>query len=70
MNKVKANETISEKAVIKVKLVRSLIGCTERELATARGLGLKRIGTIKTLEDTPAVNGMIKKLSRIVSIVE
>lgn len=55
---------------IKVKLVRSSIRCTERQLATLRGLGLKRTGSTKELESTSAVHGMIKKVSRVVEIVK
>jgi large subunit ribosomal protein L30 len=34
------------------------------------GLGLKRIGNKKTLEDTPSVRGMIAKVSHLVRVVE
>ncbi len=37
---------------------------------TLVGLGLGRIGKVRTLEDTPAVRGMIAKVSHMVSIVE
>jgi large subunit ribosomal protein L30 len=33
------------------------------------GLGLKRIGNKKTLEDTPSVRGMIAKVSHLVRVV-
>ena len=38
--------------------------------ATLVGLGLGRIGKVKTLEDTPAVRGMIRKVAHMVAIVE
>lgn len=47
---------------ITVKLKRSVIGCTEKQKATIRGLGLRRINHTKTLENTPAVRGMIKSM--------
>jgi large subunit ribosomal protein L30 len=47
---------------ITVKLKRSVIGCTEKQKATIRGLGLRRINHSKTLENTPAVRGMIKSM--------
>jgi len=37
---------------------------------TLVGLGLGRIGKVRTLEDTAAVRGMIAKVSHMVSIVE
>ena len=44
-------------------LVRSVIGTKESHRATVRGLGLRRLNSSSTLEDTPAVRGMINKVS-------
>ncbi|PHS23262.1 MAG: 50S ribosomal protein L30 [Robiginitomaculum sp.] len=38
--------------------------------ATLVGLGLGKIGRVRTLEDTPSVRGMIAKVAHMVSIVE
>ncbi len=54
---------------IKVKLVKSLIGTKEVHRATVRGLGLRRLNSVSTLEDTPAVRGMINKVSFLVKVV-
>ena len=51
---------------IKVTLVRSLIGTMESHRATVRGLGLRRINSTAELIDTPAVRGMINKVSYLV----
>ena len=48
---------------VKVTLVRSLIGTKESHRATVRGLGLRRLNSSSVLEDTPAVRGMINKVS-------
>ncbi len=48
---------------VKVTLVRSLIGTKESHRATVRGLGLRRVNSSSVLEDTPAVRGMINKVS-------
>ena len=48
---------------IKVKLVKSVIGTKESHRATVRGLGLRRLNSVSELEDTPAVRGMINKVS-------
>ena len=48
---------------VKVTLIRSLIGTKESHRATARGLGLRRLNSSAVLEDTPAVRGMINKVS-------
>lgn len=48
---------------IKVKLVKSIIGTKESHRATVRGLGLRKLNSSSELEDTPAVRGMINKVS-------
>lgn len=48
---------------VKVTLVKSLIGTKESHRATVRGLGLRRLNSSSELQDTPAVRGMINKVS-------
>ena len=48
---------------IKVTLIKSIIGTKESHRATVRGLGLRRLNSSSVLEDTPAVRGMINKVS-------
>ncbi len=48
---------------VRVTLVRGLTGTRESHRATVRGLGLRRINHTVELEDTPAVRGMINKVS-------
>jgi len=55
---------------IVVKLKKSMIGKTERQRATVRGLGLKGVGSEKQLENTPSVRGMIKKVINFLEIKE
>ncbi len=55
---------------ITVKLTRSVIGCTDKQKATIRGLGLRRINHSKTLENTPAVRGMVKAMIQWLEIVK
>jgi large subunit ribosomal protein L30 len=57
---------MTEKKTVKIKLVRSLIGTRESHRATVRGLGLGRVNTISELEDTPAVRGMMNKVSYLI----
>jgi large subunit ribosomal protein L30 len=51
---------------IKVTLVKSVIGTKQSHRATVRGLGLRRLNSTAELEDTPAVRGMINKVSYLV----
>lgn len=54
---------------LKVQLIRSPIGTKESHRATVRGLGLRGVNSISELEDTPAVRGMINKISYLVKII-
>ena len=54
---------------VKVKLVRSPIGCKESHRATVRGLGLRKMHSVSELQDTPAVRGMINKISYLVAVI-
>ncbi len=51
---------------IKVKLVKSPIGCKEPHRATVRGLGLRRMNQTVELVDTPQVRGMIDTVRYLV----
>ncbi len=46
-------------AKIRIRLVKSPIGCKEPHRATVRGLGLRRMNQIVEVQDTPEVRGMI-----------
>ncbi len=51
---------------IKVTQVRSLIGTRPEHRASVRGLGLRRINHTVELADSPAIRGMINKVSYLV----
>lgn len=53
---------------LKVTLVRSGIGKNKRVRATLRGLGLTRLNRTVTLTNTPAIRGMIEKVSYMVKV--
>lgn len=54
---------------IKVKLVKGLIGTRQDHRATVLGLGLRRVNSLAVLQDTPAIRGMINKVSYLVKVV-
>jgi large subunit ribosomal protein L30 len=60
---------MSDKKTVTVKLVRSPIGCRTSHRATVVGLGLRRLNSQSTLEDTPAVRGMINKIAYLVQVL-
>ena len=55
---------------MKIKVVqrKSVIGRPQRQRETMRGLGLTKIGKVKILNDTPAIRGMINKVSHLVAV--
>jgi large subunit ribosomal protein L30 len=55
-------------AKIKIRLVRSTIGALPKHRATVRSLGLRKIGSSRVQEDTPAVMGMVKAVSHLVAV--
>jgi large subunit ribosomal protein L30 len=57
-------------ATIRIKMVGSVIGCTDDQRATVRGLGLRRMHQVVERVDTPAVRGMVKKVPHLVAVVE
>ncbi|CAI8419271.1 MAG: 50S ribosomal protein L30 [Henriciella sp.] len=58
------------KASVTVRQIASAIGRAPDQKQTLVGLGLNKIGRERTLEDTPAVRGMINKVGHLVEIVE
>jgi large subunit ribosomal protein L30 len=59
---------VSDRKTVKVTLVRSPIGTKQDHRATVLGLGLKKINQSRELEDTPAVRGMINKVSYLLKV--
>lgn len=57
-------------AEITVKLVRSRIGTTPAQRKLLDSLGLKRREQVKSFKDTPAIRGIIVKVSHLVALVD
>ena len=56
------------KKTLKIRLVRSPWGRLPKHRACLVGLGLRRIGSERELEDTPAVRGMVNKVSYLLAV--
>lgn len=54
---------MTDKKMLKVTLVKSLIGRLENHKACARGLGLRKLNQTVEVIDTPENRGMINKIS-------
>ncbi|MAR78271.1 MAG: 50S ribosomal protein L30 [Gammaproteobacteria bacterium] len=53
---------------IKLKQVRSLIGCTNKQICSMKGLGLRKINHQVTVKDTSEARGMIKVVRHMVEV--
>ena len=60
---------MADKKTLTVKLVRSVAGTMQSHRDTVRGLGLRKLNSTRTLEDTAAVRGMINKVSYLVKVL-
>jgi large subunit ribosomal protein L30 len=60
----------SKKKALRITLVRSPIGYSERQKRTVRALGLHRLHQTVEQIDSPAVRGMITKVSHLVKVEE
>lgn len=54
--------------MIRIKLTRSYIGVPEKHRKILRALGLKKIGCSIQHNDTKAIQGMVHKVSHLVSV--
>ena len=55
---------------VRVTQVASGLGRKPGQIGTLIGLGLNKIRKVSTLEDTPAVRGMIRKVHHLVRVEE
>ena len=60
---------MSDKKTLTVKLVKSVAGTRQSHRDTVRGLGLRKLNSERTLEDTPSVRGMIDKVAYLVKVL-
>jgi len=55
---------------LRVRLVKGLMGTKQEHRATARGLGLKWRNHCVELPDTPAIRGMINRISYLIEVTD
>ena len=56
--------------VLKVTLVKSMIGRPEKHRRVLRGMGLTRLHKTVELKDTPSIRGMVNKVVHLVRAEE
>ena len=59
-----------EEKKLKITLVRSFIGSSKDQRATATGLGLKKINHSVIRKDSPEIRGMIAKIPHLLKVEE
>ena len=57
-------------AQITVKLVKSLIGSKKDQIATARSLGLSKIGDVSVQPDNEQTKGKVAKIIHLIEVSE
>ena len=55
---------------IKIKLVRSLIGCSEKQRNVVRGLGLTKKDQVVEHCESATIMGMVNKVSHLLEVVK
>ena len=53
---------------LKIKWIRSFIGCPRSMRQTIRGLGFRRMNQIVERPDTPTIRGMIARVHHLVEL--
>jgi large subunit ribosomal protein L30 len=57
-------------ASIKIKLIKSLSGRHDKHIATAKSLGLNKIGSETIQPDNPQTRGKIEQISYLIKVTE
>ena len=57
-------------ADVKVKLVKSLIGCKKDQIATADSLGLRKIGDVSVQPDNAQTKGKVNKIGFLLEVTD
>jgi large subunit ribosomal protein L30 len=60
--------TKKKTGTLRIKWVRSFVGCPRGMRATIRGLGFRRMNQVVERPDTPTIRGMIHKVHHLVEV--
>lgn len=55
---------------VKITLVKSLVGRTQKQIATAHSLGLRKIRATTVQPNNEQTQGKIKKISHLIEVTE
>lgn len=57
-------------AKLKITLVKSIIGCPEKQRIVVQTLGLRKTGSSVIHNDSPQIKGMVNKVSHLLKVEE
>ncbi len=55
---------------LRIKQIRSSIGCLPKQRATLRALGLRKISHVVDKDDRPEIRGMVHRVRHLVEVEE
>ena len=55
---------------IKIKKTGSLIRQPQNQIKIVKGLGLRKTNSVREIEDTPSVRGMLSKVAHLVKVLD
>ena len=55
---------------IKIKKTGSLIRQPQNQIRIVKGLGLRKTNSVREIEDTPSVRGMLSKVAHLVKVID
>ena len=55
---------------IKIKRVGSLIRQPKNQIRVVKGLGLRKTNSVREIEDTPSIRGMLAKVAHLVKVLD
>ena len=55
-------------AKINIKLIKSLIGRSDKQIKTANSLSLRKIGDVSSHEESAVLDGKLKVISHLVQV--
>lgn len=67
---VKSTVPATSTGKVKITLVKSAIGCGEKQIKTVQALGLKKIRSFTVQNDSPTLRGMIFTVKHLVAVEE
>ena len=55
---------------IKIKKTGSLIRQPQNQTRIVKGLGLRKTNSVREIEDTPSIRGMLSKVAHLVKVID